>query len=397
MESMKTAHAFRAVLAIAISAFLMAGCGSGSFFNGSIYYNLQNEQLVKDSSLSNSAHFFDVARLGTAADPVYYAASGQLRKSTTITSSSGERTITWDEAALTPPSGMICNSLVAFGGDLYGGFIPTQSTQSDPGLYKAAVAVDGTSLTSSFQQVTDSLVKGKQILRLYVSAEGGGNGRLIAVTAESPSTESTSAPYAYAVYRSADGAAFQKIYDAGTDLVKDIIWQSSTGDHWILFAKKVIRLNSVPASTTVTPSSLGTDETLTAICCSTETPGLVFLASRLGKIWKSTDSGSSWTASSAASISGIIIPLVSITEVPSAAGSAAGIYVGSEGYGYYTVGTDLSLSRFENTSFADLRASAIGRFYLDSRGSYGTTLFALTTSYGLWRGEVSSTVTWSQE
>jgi hypothetical protein len=148
----------------------------------------------------------------------------------------------------------------------------------------------------------------------------------------------------------------------------------------------------------VTPSlDTANAETLAAVCCSAETAGLVWLASRRGRIWKSADSGGSWTYSDTAAVSTVVVPFLSLAEVPASAGAASGLYAGSEGYGYYTVSSALALTRFADTSFSDLRASAIRRFYVDFRGANGTTLLALTTSCGLWRGEVSSTVSWSQE
>lgn len=396
---MKTALRVHAVpaLALAVAVLWLAGCGSGSLYDGSIYYYIETEEVVTDSSLANDSNCFNVVRLGPEEAPVYYVAYGQIRSGTLAAASSG-RAIAWGDSLEILPAGAVCNSLAAFGGDLYGSFVPYQATQAI-GLYKADAEADGTlSAPASFVPV--AALAGRQVIRLYVSSEGGG--RLIAVTAENPSTTDVSVPYSnYVVYGSYDGVVFTPLHDAGTAVVKDIGYQASTGHYWILFDRELIRLDSGNgyAKTTVTPAGLESDDALTAVtCCTITSSTRVYLASTQGLIRYTDDQGATWTASSEIVVtgSGVVVPFLSIAEVPAAGGAAACVLAGAQGYGYYTVGSDLSVTQYPDKNYADLRVSAIRRFTVDIHGG-GATLFALTTNYGLWRCEVAATVTWNQE
>ncbi len=356
---MKSRKAF-SVLALSVLAaalLALAGCPA------SIYYTLENEVKTTDNSLSNDLWIHGVAKLGGA----YYTAAGKVYKTTSIAP------VRWDSAAiLTPPQvGALCTSMVAFGTNLYGGFI-TQGGYL--GLYQAAGPAPAAFATTPVHAAfTD-----RQISHLAVV---NGGTEIAVVTAD---WDAANGVYVYNLYVNAapDGTG-QKISDLA-DKITGVAWTATSGAYWAVAGSKLYRHDGALAEVPVT--GVVTGETLNSVFSDDEANRL-WVTSSEGYVYYSPDEGATWHRNAtAAEVSGYT---VSFTTMAGASGSSS-MVVGAEGqsggYGYFVVnvtGTTVTLTRFSESTIL-LYVSAVRGFLLD-----GTRLFAYAfgVDRGLWRTE----------
>jgi hypothetical protein len=364
----RTTFLIFAFSALAAALLALAGCPA------SIYYTLENEVKTTDNTLSNDLWIHSVAKLGTA----YYAAAGKVFKT------SSTSPVTWDSAnLLTPPVGGLCNTMVAFGGNLYGGFI-TQG--GSLGLYEAT----GPSPTAFATAV--AAFAGRQISCLGV-VRGGAD--IAVVTAD---WDPTNLVYKYNLYVNALVDTSGHLMTDCADKITGLAYTSASGSYWAV-AGSTLYEDGIPATVTGTVSG----EVLNSVFSDDETNRL-WVTSDKGYVYYSPDAGTTWYRNAtAAEVSGYT---VSFMTMAGASGSSS-MLVGAEGqtggYGYYVVsvsGTTVTLTRFSESTIPLYVASVRG-FLID-----GARLFAYCfgVDRGLWRNESFNsadcsvtTGTWVQE
>ena len=156
------------------ASLVLATCTANG---GSIYATIENEQKVSVSQLSvNSASTLVIADIAkAAANGPYYVAAGAVYQGTLTGSTVTSSSISWDPNALSPstyrpynPKGtdgtfMLCNSLVEFEGNLYGGFYTASGAQV--GLY---IAPASNPVTANWTAVS-GFPAGEQVVLLRVA------------------------------------------------------------------------------------------------------------------------------------------------------------------------------------------------------------------------------------
>jgi hypothetical protein len=380
--------------ALAFIAVLAAACTPGG---GSIYYTIETEPIVTDSTLPNAITVSDVAKMG----PTYYVGAGKIWTGTATGAgtTSDPRIITWDieePLPVRPPSNTaLCTGLVVspFGGGttLYGAFYDDASGGAT-GLYES------TTVPSFAGQGAETLpAAGSQVALLKV--ENDGADRLIAVTTRQPTM---GAAFVFDIAYAASAGSYvaatfdaTRVADEEKKPINDVIYAAGAINAWFATEGSTLYTNAGPGFagdfTKAGMTGIGADEVLTGLFFDGTR---LYLASRAGKIYHSTN-GTSWTAIPAPQISGVHPPLLRFAG-PIGAGV---LLVGSDGYGYYLLDTiDLvtdPLTRCTTTTI-DLHTDTVRSFVLDPVEGFG---FALTSMGGLWRGTVSGgdITGWGQE
>jgi hypothetical protein len=369
---MSAPHARRLLWALPFA--LLAACTPGG---GSIYYTLEHETKVVNSSLPDTLTVFDVT--GASGGP-YYAAAGKIYVSTGVTASG----VTWNvDTYVTPPeAGALCNALVAYPPgtptSLFGGFA---TSSGNLGLYQST----GGFPNAPTGWTSVPALAGKQILRL--TADAGGT-TLVAIAA-TPGALST---FTYDVYASSDdGATFTDALAGQTNPINDVTYAGGGLTRWFategttLYATAGAALSDAAplAAVTMNGVTIASGDVLHDVYWD---GAKLYVSSKLGHVFSSTD-GTNWSVLTADQVSGAYPSFLAITGP-----IGTSILAGSDGYGYYTVSS--ALTRMTDTTIA-LYYDSIRRFFLD-----GTTrVFAGTAGGGLWRGEISTTgaITWSLE
>ena len=354
---------FALLLLAAWAAFLSVACT-----NGNIYWTLENEEKVDDLSLPNEITVFDVAKIGST----YYAAAGRIWH---VADTAGE----WNAGATVAPphAGDLCTALVAFGPELYGGFV---NSSGSLGLFATS------SLAFSAAPVADAAVLGAQVALLKIE-----NGEIAVVTARQSGPD-----FAYTVV-TGDGSSFAELPFLGLRVladtlvpIDDVIYSSSLGA-WFVTEGTTLRTDSG----TVTMNGITSGETLTGLFDDGFT---VYLASEAGAVywWDAAAIPTpKWQRVAAPTVSGDHPPL---TRFAGPVGTDDILLVGSEGYGYYRLPTNPAvgvLTRFPTTT-SPLYTSSVWKFFLDDPMN---RIFACTLMGGLWRGAVDTdgTIDWNLE
>jgi hypothetical protein len=365
------------LLIAAAAAILSASCTPGG---GAIYWTLENEVKVSDSSLPNDVTFFDVTKIVSTG--TYYAAAGKIW---TVPDSAAE----WDVNVTLPGphSDDLCNALVAspFGTTtLYGGFI---NQSGSLGLYEstAAPTFDGQAA------VADPDVADAQIALLKIVAHP--TDKLAAVTARQPSA---GASFQFGIVTSSDGTSFSvlditRAAGEAEKPINDVIYSSRLA---VWFVTEGTKLYTGAAS----PLTLDTMTNMTAgeqLCGVFDDGTNIYVASKAGAVYHSA-TGGTWTRIEAPTVSGAHPPLTRFADPLIETGI---LLVGSEGYGYYTLPTvpaPGSLERFTTTTIP-LHAATVTKFFHDDGKD---RVFAATSMGGLWRGTVAvsdGSIGWAQE
>lgn len=363
----------RIVVFLIAAVSLLWACTAGG---GSIYYTLQNEEKTTDNTLKNDIPIHAVALHG---DGSYYAAGGRIWRGTP-----GSGTVEWNTTTpIAPPvDGALCNALVEFKGELYGGFITQAGTI---GLYKADGASPASPTSFAAGQIADALVAAKQVVLLAVV--NAGNDLVVG-------TASPGDPFVYDLLLSADGAAYASLLTATTTKPFTGV-AHTTGAYW---AVSGTTLYSGPGAGSLaavaSPTGATAEEVLTSVF-SDDGASRLFVTSDLGFVYYSADAGVTWTRNATAEK--VSDTTVKFLGVAGASGSGT-MLVASDGFGYYvlTIGAPPTLARYGGSTIG-LYTASVRRFLID-----GTRLFACTNSRGLWRNEgfVSADCTvgsWIQE
>jgi hypothetical protein len=348
----------------------LSGCPEGG-----IYSTLENETKTTDNTLNNDMSIHGVATLGLE----YYVAAGRVWKGTLTPSP-----VNWDTTTpVTPPAtGALCTALVAFGADLYGGFI-TQS--ANVGLYKAT----GPSPTTFEEgQITDAGIKDRQIVLLSIV-----NSNLVVSTAIPGGS-----PYTYDLLLSLNGSTYSTmLFATSTKPFTGVAYTSASGGRYWAVSGTLLYSGTgvsdlVPAAS---PTGATSSEVLTSVF-SDDGAAHLFVTSNLGYVYYSSDAGVSWTRN--ATEVKVSDTVVSFLTVAGGSGQSR-MLVGSDGYGYYILDTAVSpptLARFGESTIG-LYTASVSRFLID-----GSRLFACTNKKGLWRNETFSATdcsvgSWVQE
>ncbi len=292
------------LLIAAAAAILSASCTPGG---GSIYWTLENEVKVSDSSLPNDVTFFDVTKIVSTG--TYYAAAGKIW---TVSDSAAA----WDVDATLPgphPDDL-CNALVAspFGTTtLYGSFI---NSTGSLGLYASTTAPSFAGVA-----VPEALpVAGAQIALLKVVDDA----------AEPPRRGDGPSAFRRRRFRLRDrlfrGRRVRYCGDLRHDRgrrgdekkpICDVVYADGTISAWFATegtklytnaSRDSPRFHRSPAMTGMTAG-----EVLTGLFWDGTTR--LYVASRAGAVYHSTD-GASWTRIEAPTISGAHPPLTRFVD-----------------------------------------------------------------------------------
>ncbi len=380
-------------LALSLAAVLLAACTPGG---GSIYSTIQNEVKVVDNTLDNNLVVMDV--VGAAGGP-YYVAAGKIWPTVP-----GASTVTWDKGhPLTLPTAasgaiVLCNGLLAWppapgATTLWGSFTTPDASL---GLYRNDGSLVAPLTTWTHVTGSASELGTRQVMRLRNETVGAT--ATLVVIMGSTSTP----PLTYDVFSSTDGISFTLSSITGaTSTVNDVIYAAG---NWYATEGATLYTTGATLGGTLTAVPLtgvtvATGEELRDILYDGTT---LYVSSKLGHVFYSSDGGANWLSTTAAPVSGITPGLLGFAGPVGGAGGK--ILVGADGYGYYELsGSPLALTRASDTlapSITTFRlySAAVRRFFVD-----GTTrLFACTSATGLWRGEISgsgaaATITWNWE
>jgi hypothetical protein len=350
-----------AALLVLAAALALVSCPA------SIYFTLEGEKKTIDNTLNNFISFFDVASLGGA----YYAAGGSIWKGTVSGTTS-----TWDTTKITPPQpGMLCNGLVAFGGNLYGSFF----APSGPAVYGLFQNAGGGASFAAISLGTPADVQGKQIslVRVIPSAAGG-----LAIVTAVPSGNS----FLYTLYDSPDGpwpnGGFVPVLSGKPNPISGVAYAASR--YWAVTGQELYSdvltpgtMNSVGVGSTI-----GSSDELRDVFADGNT---LIVTSKLGAVYYCPNAAAPlWTKVTAAKVGDKTVGFLGISKPVDAAGDR--YLVGADGYGYYTldVSATPTLTRFDVSTIA-LYASAVRGFFVD-----GSTVFAQTLARGLWRANFTT-------
>jgi hypothetical protein len=366
------------IIPAALAALLVLAAGLALVScPASIYFTLENEVETVDNTLSNEISFFDVATLAPGGP--YYAAGGSIWKGALAAG-----TVTWSTTNIAPPqSGMLCNGLVAFGGNLYGSFF----APSGPAVYGLFQDAGGGPAFAATSVGTPADVQGKQIslVRVIPSAAGG-----LAVVTAVPSGSG----FLYALYDSPDGlwpnGGFSPVLSGETNPISGVAYAASS--YWAVAGQKLY-------SDVATPGTMNSVGVGSPIDASDELRDVfadgnrLIVSSKLGAVYFCLNAATpSWTKVTTTKVVDKTVGFLGIAGPTP--GNADKYLIGAEGYGYYTLDVlTPNLTRFSESTIA-LYASAVRGFLID-----GTTVFAETLSKGLWRTSFTSGVPgdWIQE
>jgi hypothetical protein len=356
---------------VILIAVLAAACTPGG---GSIYFTLENEVKVEDGSLPNAITVFDVAKVGTR----YYAAAGKIW-SALVSAPSFQVADTVDPPDST--DNQLCTALAAYSGELFGGFI---NQSGNLGLFSS------TSLAFTPSPISDSSVSGADIALLKVQTEG--TDKLVIVTARPPSP-GDNMQFGVVVY---DGVSYTPLPFVGRSTaeaeqpINDVIYSPTLGCWMVTEGTKLY--SDASTAGTLEPvtgtTGLPTDEKFVGLF---DAGSRIYLAAASGSVYHSTD-GLTWAGITATEPVDTPPPL---TRFAGPFGTKNTLIVGSDGYGYYLLATNPlgALVRFGDSTI-DLHGASVQKVVID-----GTTVFALTSMGGLWRGSISgdAVVGWKQE
>ena len=388
MKSRLASLFLRCLAVISIAAILCSCSANGSL----IYYTLQNEKKTQDSSMPNDVTIFDVVKYPATAGGNYYAAAGAVWKSPVSS-------IAWDIAnPIAPPRpGAMCNALVLFSNSLCGGFfLPGDSANgsSNLGLFQSK----GDPATFAGQQAKLS----QQVTLLTVVTVGTTEHLLVATAEQANPGEN----YYYCLYDTTDLSTFTPIIQNGTapgparTPITGIAHTSSGGEKYWATTAETSTLQStlfvwdINASTlSVSPPSFSS-ESLRHIYSDDQAQNL-FISTGQGRVYYSSNAGTTWTGSTQQIVSTNVVKLDGISG-----SSASAMLVGSELYGYYIMtlgGTPAPVLNRASPSTISLYGAVVRKLVID-----GPRVFACTSGNGLWRGETfhpadGSVDTWYQE
>jgi hypothetical protein len=349
--------AFLGTIVLALAA--LSACSDA------IYATIETEKKVATNTLPLTLWIQDLAV--TPATNTYYVAAGGVFQG--VLSGLGG-TVSWspnisDTSRPWNPPGLVCNAMALFGGVLYGGFI---STSGSPSLYKS----DG---TFSFAPghgtlITHPTINGKQATLLRAANTNIFMG-------------STPDIVNYELDYSSDGNLWTQSSLIG--LPRPIVGVGfASGAYWAASGSTVYTSATLPTFSSATPSGIGTD-TINGLFADSAN-GLVFVTTKTSGVFFTNNGGASWTRIGADTPTGSPNPSSYLTVAGPVDSGKRYYLVGSDGFGYYTLDSQLnSMSRFGDTTIL-LYSSSVSRILVDALTTppYVNVLMG-TNLNGLWR------------
>ncbi len=368
----------RALLCLtALSLLVLAGACTNTELNP-IFYALEIEQpLQEDRGLADNITVQALAESASA----YFAAANTLytraRADTTGAPASWE--------AVTPPqAGALCNSVAVVGGVLYAGFFDRVSGaglglwRTDPATISWSRVSDTGGYLDGVVQISGLFPLGGTNLGIATARDSGGTFTYALITGDiSPATPTLNAAL------------------TGSENFQDALYDGAASYY-------AIAGNTLYKGTLAAPAALGTAPTSTLPYGGLHWDGAnLYISSGDGTLFRSSDSGATWTASGAA---------VTVGSDTVAFGRFAGLDSGdvvaaTNGYGYYLLpGGDVAaagLVRSPDYTITNLYNAVILSFLHVPAASDPAgveRLFACTSGAGLWRGDyLDGAWQWKQE
>ena len=283
-----------------------------------------------------------------------------------------------------PPSGALCNALATFNGATWGGFYPADGL-TILGLEKADPQFSFASSTPVVD--TNGNITGKQISLLSAP---NGNAVLFAVCVE--------LNYSVGLYYSTNGTAWSPctgLQGITSYPISGVAWDGT--QYWAVSGTTVYRSPAGnPASfSAIATQPVGSSDIRGITVGQGAEAGWLFLPTRIGGIWYSSNGGASWANIAAPIVSSVTVGLLTVSGPVDSAGN---IYlVGSDGYGYYTLNLTLpALTRMSMSTIA-LYAESIRKIFVDA----GFVLMG-TNGHGVWSasfdpatGDLTSGTSWT--
>ena len=343
------------IAATAVLTMFIYSCTDSS---SPIFYTLENEKQVVDTSLDNSLSVHSFVTDGTN----YYAAAGSIFYRSVEAGSQ-----TWNKAESSDSAGvsissMLCNKLVEFNGKYYAAFISQDGNKH--GLY----STDSLDSSITWTTVTDTRILRKQITNLIVV-----NGNLLATTLESTN------PGTYNLYYSSDGAIFTEapaLKDVTLPII-DAAYDNASSEYWVMTENKIFKGSDL-SGLTETTSPPAPPEGFGGIIYSADFSKL-FVSTQNGIIYGSDDNGAAWSqVGDTAKVSDKSVPFGGFAKIDNST-----IFVATKGYGFYIITGATVISRFTNSTISGLYNAVINSFYVDSSANPGT-VFICTSGSGLW-------------
>jgi hypothetical protein len=376
---MKTRSALFLTATLALACALSACTPNG----GSIYATIETEQKVVDSTLPKTITVCDLVNNSTAPTYPYYVAAGAIYKGTRP---NADNKMGWPSTGnsakpVTPPvSDALCNTLVLFNSELWGGFF---STGSILGLYSS------TTLAFSGPAVSDTVVKGKQVISLQAT-DNGSPGQLFVCTGTVSGSK-----YVYQLSYF-DAVTWSPLLTDLPDPVNGVVWDPVGAQYLMVSGSKVYSgTNADPpvfTTTTLPGVSLDSSDELRGIFVDGAN---IFIPTRDNGVYLTT--GGAWSQIPADDVNGNTVGYLAVAGPVDGAGNK--YLVGSDGYGYYTLDiSTMKLTRFDDNTIL-LYSSAVRRILVD-----GTTVLMGTAGNGLWSaifnpatGDLKADTAWVHE
>jgi hypothetical protein len=352
---------------------IVFSCSEGDF---TIFYQVVNEQMIKDSDLENKLTVMGMVNAGGR----YYIAAGKIF-------TRGVDSDNWDSVSnqnLQNGENM-CDSMALFGSYLYASFYAKDGKSF--GLYYVNPVPSPNTFTW-YELTGDADIANKQANDLKVV-----NGNLFV------SVENNNGTYSLAYTNDndpTDGQNYDLItFDASDTIstnIRDLDWDGV--HYWYLTGEKIYQATPGPSGATEYAGgpTISDSERYEGIVCTDENN--IYISTSKGNIWFYNGS---WTSKHFKYVAGDgsdeNVWFTKFLQVPGAA-TVDMIVVGTRGVGFYEINEDLGLddiNRFANTSKSELYRGSVELFFNNSN-----TLFVLTAGTGLWRSNLQTDGSWGR-
>jgi hypothetical protein len=337
--------------------------------DGTIYATIETEVKTFDNSLPNTVTVGDVVAL--AAGGPYYVAVGALYRGILTTS------MEWTSMTTTPSEGgvsALVNALAYDGTNVWGGFVTAGGVL---GLYSSPDPS-----ATPFTAESSTVVSGKQVVTL--SAVGG---NLFAVC-----STLSGGSWLYELDHHSGSTWTANLLSGLSDPIVGVAGDGS-GNFFTAAGLNVYAAAGSPTATYAVSMTLPAGDSARGIFGDTANHR-VFVTSKAGGLYYTTNAGTSWTHIAAPTVSSVTVSLLSVGG-PADTGNDEYV-VGSDGYGYYLLSlSGGTLTRFGDSTIA-LYTTSVRRVLVDGRN-----VLLGTNGAGLWRATFDTSGalsgTWTHE